>query len=83
MAQEIAPGTFNPTPTHYFMSLLASKGLLLRCYTQNIDSLESLAGVDPNLVVAAHGNFGGRWPEYVLISACGSARIISLEVLNI
>lgn len=42
------------------MALLESKGILLRCYTQNIDSLETLAGVDPGLVVAAHGNFEGK-----------------------
>ena len=39
------------------MRLLARKGLLLRCFTQNIDSLERQAGTDPSLIVAAHGNF--------------------------
>jgi NAD-dependent SIR2 family protein deacetylase len=29
--------------------------LLLRCYTQNIDGLEELAGLPPSLVVCAHG----------------------------
>lgn len=33
------------------------KGLLTRCYTQNIDSLESKAGVPKESVIAAHGNF--------------------------
>ena len=33
------------TITHHFLSLLAAKSLLLRCYTQNIDSLESAAGL--------------------------------------
>lgn len=32
--QELFPGNFNPTPTHYFMKLLHDKGLLLRCFTQ-------------------------------------------------
>ena len=32
--QELFPGTYLPTPTHYFMRLLHDKGLLLRCYTQ-------------------------------------------------
>lgn len=31
--------------------------MLLRCYTQNIDSLEALAGVGRERIVAAHGNF--------------------------
>ena len=38
LAKEIWPGiTHSPTLTHSFMSLLASKGKLLRAYTQNID----------------------------------------------
>ena len=57
--QELFPGTFEPTPTHYFMRLLHDKGLLLRCYTQNIDSLEHLAGLPKDAIVAAHGNFDG------------------------
>lgn len=32
--QELFPGTFLATPTHYFMRLLHDKGLLLRCFTQ-------------------------------------------------
>ena len=57
LAKEIYPGNFCPTPTHYFIRLLAEKGLLLRNYTQNIDSLENEAGIDKDLIVAAHGNF--------------------------
>eukprot|EP00301_Raphidiophrys_heterophryoidea_P027735 c9800_g1_i1.p1 GENE.c9800_g1_i1~~c9800_g1_i1.p1 ORF type:complete len:438 (+),score=130.85 c9800_g1_i1:102-1415(+) len=51
------PDNFSPTPTHYFIRLLHEKGLLLRCYTQNIDSLEARAGIPQSKVVAAHGNF--------------------------
>jgi len=36
---------------------LEDEGLLLRCFTQNIDSLEELAGVSPDRIMAAHGNF--------------------------
>lgn len=57
--QELWPGNFDPTPTHYFMRLLHDKGLLLRCYTQNIDSLEAQAGLPRSAVIAAHGNFDG------------------------
>jgi NAD-dependent SIR2 family protein deacetylase len=39
---------FRPTIAHYFIKLLDSKGLLLRHYTQNIDSLEDLTGLDQN-----------------------------------
>ena len=57
LARELFPGTFAPTPTHYFIKLLHEKGLLLRCFTQNIDSLETLAGLPEDKMVAAHGNF--------------------------
>lgn len=57
LSQELFPGNYDPTPTHYFMRLLHEKGLLTRVYTQNIDSLETLAGIPKNKVVAAHGNF--------------------------
>ena len=30
-------------------------------FTQNIDGLEAAAGVDPELVVAAHGGFDGEF----------------------
>ena len=48
-----------PTTAHCFMRLLHEKGLLLRLYSQNIDSLEALAGIPPEKVVATHGNFDG------------------------
>ena len=56
LCKELWPGNYAPTPTHHFVALLAAKGKLRRCYTQNIDSLESAAGVPTELVVAAHGN---------------------------
>ena len=44
---------------HYFIRLLHDKGMLLRCFTQNIDSLEAAAGLPRQKIVAAHGNFDG------------------------
>jgi NAD-dependent SIR2 family protein deacetylase len=32
-------------------------GILRRCYTQNIDGLERLAGLDDEKLVEAHGTF--------------------------
>ncbi len=58
--QELFPGTFQPTLAHYFLKLLHDKGLLLRCFTQNIDSLENQAGLDKEQIVAAHGNFDSK-----------------------
>jgi len=57
LSKEIYPANFCPSPTHYFISLLAQKGKLLRHYTQNIDGLERLAGVPNDLLVEAHGTF--------------------------
>eukprot|EP00501_MAST-03F_sp_TOSAG23-6_P000041 GSMAST32.ASY1.ANO1.42.1 assembled CDS len=54
-AKELYPGKFQPSPTHHFIRLLERKGKLLRNYTQNIDTLENIAGVKN--VVYAHGSF--------------------------
>jgi NAD-dependent SIR2 family protein deacetylase len=51
LAQSLFPTNFKPTPTHCFIRLLQEKGILLRCYTQNIDTLERLAGIKPDLLV--------------------------------
>ena len=57
LAKELYPGTFKPTPSHYFCKLLEEKGLLLRHYTQNIDTLERIAGISEDKLVEAHGSF--------------------------
>ncbi|GMH46977.1 hypothetical protein TrRE_jg454 [Triparma retinervis] len=54
--RSLLPGpSTRPTATHHFISLLESKGLLSRCYTQNIDMLERLAGVPSGLLYEVHG----------------------------
>eukprot|EP01134_Creolimax_fragrantissima_P004824 CFRG4824T1 len=57
LAKELYPGSFLPTISHYFTKMLSEKGLLKRHYTQNIDTLERVAGVDSELLVEAHGSF--------------------------
>uniref|UniRef100_A0A1B0GML5 Deacetylase sirtuin-type domain-containing protein n=1 Tax=Phlebotomus papatasi TaxID=29031 RepID=A0A1B0GML5_PHLPP len=57
LAKELYPGTFKPTPCHYFVKLLHDKGLLKRHYTQNIDTLERIAGIPGEKMVEAHGTF--------------------------
>ncbi|XP_071394876.1 NAD-dependent protein deacetylase sirtuin-3, mitochondrial [Centroberyx affinis] len=57
LAKELYPGNYQPNLTHYFVRLLHQKGQLLRMYTQNIDGLERLAGIPPNMLVEAHGTF--------------------------
>lgn len=51
-------GRYRPSFAHFFLSLLHSKGLLLRNYSQNIDMLELLAGVPKEKIVDSHGTFG-------------------------
>ncbi|XP_077520816.1 sirtuin 2 isoform X1 [Amblyomma americanum] len=57
LARQLFPQDLKPTLSHYFLRLLHEKGLLLRLYTQNIDCLERLAGIPPELIVEAHGTF--------------------------
>lgn len=57
LAKELYPGSFEPTPAHYFVRLLHEKGLLQRHYTQNIDTLDRLAGLPENKIIEAHGSF--------------------------
>lgn len=57
LAKELWPGTFKPTVCHYFLRLLEEHGVLLRHYTQNIDTLEHVAGLSPDKIVEAHGTF--------------------------
>ncbi|XP_056296937.1 NAD-dependent protein deacetylase sirtuin-2 isoform X1 [Pseudoliparis swirei] len=57
LAKELYPGQFKPTICHYFMKLLKDKGHLRRCYTQNIDTLERVAGLEGDDLIEAHGTF--------------------------
>lgn len=58
LSSEIWPGQkYSPTLSHTFIKLLQEKNLLLRNYTQNIDGLEVLAGVDESKLVECHGHF--------------------------
>ncbi|KAL2915854.1 Sir2 histone deacetylase Hst2 [Polyrhizophydium stewartii] len=59
LSRELFPGQFQPTACHRFIKALEDAGMLLRNYTQNIDMLERIAGVDGELLVEAHGTFHG------------------------
>lgn len=52
-AREIFPGQFKPSLSHLFIKMLETQGKLLRNYTQNIDTLEQVAGI--KRVVQCHG----------------------------
>lgn len=51
------PPSLSPSPTHYFIAQLAARSKLLRVYSQNIDGLESRAGVPDNQLLLCHGSF--------------------------
>lgn len=60
LADELFPSKFTPTRFHAFMRLVHTKGALRRVFTQNIDTLERIAGVPGDKVVEAHGSFAGN-----------------------
>jgi NAD-dependent SIR2 family protein deacetylase len=45
-----------PSDSHKLLAILERNKMLLRVYSQNIDGLESLAGVSNKKIVYAHGN---------------------------
>lgn len=57
LSKDLYPGNFKPTLTHSFLKLLHDKERLLRVFTQNIDTLERLAGLTSDKIVEAHGSF--------------------------
>lgn len=61
LAHELYPGKFEPTLFHKFMKLVESKGHLQRVFTQNIDTLERIAGVPDEHMVEAHGSFATNY----------------------
>jgi NAD-dependent histone deacetylase SIR2 len=87
LASDIAPGRFIPTPAHAFIRLLHEKGKLHTCFTQNIDTLERMAGVPPDKVVEAHGSFASSrcieckmpYDQDKMKSAISEARIARCE----
>lgn len=57
LAKELYPGNFKATLAHHFVKLLHDKGVLLRAFTQNIDTLELAADIPEDKLVFAHGSF--------------------------
>ena len=59
IAKEIMPNfdKYRPNKIHFFLRLLQEKKLLLRLYTQNIDNLETVAGIKSEKLIEAHGSF--------------------------
>lgn len=59
IAKDIIPDIQNRyTPTHKFIAMLHQRGKLLTNYSQNIDNLETKAGVPKEKLIQCHGSFG-------------------------
>jgi len=54
-AKELWPGNVKPSPCHRFIRALERNKKLLRNYTQNIDTLESVCGIKH--IIQCHGSF--------------------------
>ena len=59
LAADILPDFKRYSPTHGFIRLLQDKDKLQTNYTQNIDNLEELAGIDKDRLIQCHGSFAG------------------------
>ncbi|AMD19061.1 HBR160Wp [Eremothecium sinecaudum] len=57
IAEKILPPEHRYSPLHSFIRMIQDKGKLLRNYTQNIDNLESYAGIEKERIVQCHGSF--------------------------
>ncbi|KAF2791625.1 SIR2-domain-containing protein [Melanomma pulvis-pyrius CBS 109.77] len=57
LAGDIIPDLEKWTPTHQFIRLLQDKNKLLTNYTQNIDNVESNAGIRPEKLIQCHGSW--------------------------
>ncbi|KAK3068716.1 NAD-dependent histone deacetylase sir2 [Teratosphaeriaceae sp. CCFEE 6253] len=57
LAGDILPDLKRFSPTHAFVRLLQDQGRLQTNYTQNIDNLEELAGIEKERLVQCHGSF--------------------------
>lgn len=60
LCDELYPGKFVPSKFHYLVRLFQDKQLLKRVYTQNIDTLERIAGIEDKFMVEAHGSFANN-----------------------
>jgi NAD-dependent histone deacetylase SIR2 len=59
LAGDILPDLHKWSPTHQFIRMIQDNGKLLRNYTQNIDNIESHAGISPRKLIQCHGSWAG------------------------
>nr|POF08124.1 nad-dependent protein deacetylase hst1 [Quercus suber] len=57
LAGDLLPNFKVYSPTHAFVRLLQDQGRLRTNYTQNIDNLEELVGIEKDRLIQCHGSF--------------------------
>lgn len=57
LAKDVLPLTDRCSPTHSFIKLLQDQDRLLTNYTQNIDNIEQIAGIQPEKLIQCHGSW--------------------------
>jgi NAD-dependent histone deacetylase SIR2 len=57
LAGDLLPVQGRWSPTHQFLRVLQDRNKLLRNYTQNIDNVESYAGIAPEKIIHCHGSW--------------------------
>ena len=56
LVKEFISKNYTPSFSHYLSVLFNKNGLLMRYYTQNIDSLDLKAGLNPPYLIECHGH---------------------------
>ena len=56
LVKELMSKNYLPSPAHYLSILFNKKDLLMKYYTQNIDSLDFIAGLAPPFLIECHGH---------------------------
>jgi len=77
-AREIYPGQFKPSPCHQFIRAVENTKKLLRNYTQNIDTLEQVVGIEN--VIQCHGSFATA--SCVVCKAQVSAEVVRDDIFS-
>jgi len=77
-AREIYPGQFEPSPCHRFIKMLDQQRKLLRNYSQNIDTLEQVAGIEN--VIECHGKYFFMIRKYLTNSS--KTYFLSISIFN-
>lgn len=73
-----------PTETHLFLKLLKDRKKLLRCYTQNIDCIESKiglkTGINTNDLEGKRSSFIKKWQDLDVVQLHGSLHHLTCTV---